>query len=68
MNCPDCPHLDASRMPPGWTPAAACCVDRMPGHTAMFERLEAAKAAAAELPTRQQRRAATRAARKGRFP
>jgi hypothetical protein len=64
-SCPDCPHYNPERMPSGWTPRAKCCVDQMPGHQAMFDRIEAAKAAAALLPTRQQRRAAERAARKG---
>jgi len=26
-SCPDCPDLDATRMPPGWTPRARCCRD-----------------------------------------
>lgn len=63
MQCPTCPHLDASRMPEGWTPRASCCVDDMPGHRALEERMAAAKAAGAGLP-RQQRRAAERRARK----
>lgn len=67
MKCHDCPHLDASSMPLGWKAAASCCVDRMPGHVALNKRMEEAKAAAALLPTRQQRRAATRSAQKGRY-
>lgn len=27
MQCPDCPSLDASRMPPGWSPRSACCLE-----------------------------------------
>lgn len=65
MNCPDCPHMDASQMPTHWTPRAVCCVDRMPGHVAMYERLEAARAEASKLPTRQQRRQAERSIQKG---
>lgn len=63
MKCPTCPHLDASRMPEGWAPRARCCVDDMPGHRALEERMAEAKAAGAGLP-RQQRRAAERAANK----
>lgn len=25
MLCPDCPQLDAERMPEGWKPRARCC-------------------------------------------
>jgi hypothetical protein len=65
MRCPDCPHLDPDALAAhGITPRVACCVDRMPGHRALEERIAKAKAEAATLPTRQQRRAAERQMRK----
>ena len=66
-SCPDCPHLDPDYQAKARiTPRGVCCVDRMPGHRALMEREAQAKKAGQDAPNRQQRRAAERAARKGR--
>lgn len=65
MKCHSCPHLDADHLKKnGITPRATCCVDQMPAHRALEERIAKAKAEASALPTRQQRRAAERQLRK----
>lgn len=67
MKCRSCPHLDADWLKAqGITPRATCCVDQMPAHRALEERIAKAKAEASALPTRQQRRDAERGLRKDR--
>lgn len=62
--CHDCPDLDASAMPPGWTPRARCCRDehidrRLAGSYDAWTGIEDARKAsdgAEASKSRQQRR------------
>lgn len=62
MLCPDCPQLDAARMPEDWRPRSRCCIERGPEEKLSF-RTPASKEDRANM-TRQQRRHAERMDRK----
>ena len=73
MQCADCPDLQGSGMPEGWTPRPRCCRDehidrRLAGSFEPWTNILEARTRSAEdeaSKSRQQRRAEARAAKKG---